>query len=1149
MRNFKRFLSMALTMLMLVGSLSVLTSAKFEDVTDFQNEIAVLGQLGVIKGKADGTFGFDENVTRRQAALFFARATTGKVDDALNWQSKVNNTPFTDLDPENDYYGAISYNHNMGIVKGKSATAFAPNDNITFQEAITMAVRALGYKGADMDAGYPYSYYSKAVSLGLDKGIENVALTDTVTRGVMAKIIYNMLFATNSKGTTIAAEAFGSAVKTTTLVLAATKGKKLVANLGTNASDTVAAFVELNSDGTFNYNKVYHFTWKTFAELAYGEGATEKAFDKVGASYSVVTIDNFKSLVTVSENASKVLTDYTGNGKIDDTQYSLVDKWSSVYNIGTTISGKDELIQFTTASYPGYTFDGAKKAYYAGHWYVVNDKGNILGTDGSELLYYYENVKDKVATTTAATFPFYYKLGTGDNAKYYPAYLPVDGTRYAGAATVDQIDKVPATYSVTKDDASITTNVSAYAETVVYDDNNDGVYDRAYFTAYNFGRFFKTTDGGDTYYNVRYGAHGPKVTGANDNKGYKNITLVDKTDGVKDGDYVLWAFDAVNEILTIKKVFNNAKIGYITYVDVVNDTITVVDNLFNYGLPVTTGKTLKYGVATLPGATDTHIDGVKSSINRDKGGYKTTEELIGVNPGLYGKAVSYIVDDEHDDKVIAIVDIANADTPLVVTSVDYSYYSFGNLRVTVIDNNGTMQVINVSAIDNIPVLNWFGVNPLQKLGDGQLVFGKLQKDGTWILSTAVPYKEELKTGAVTYTYVNGYGYKGNSFVHKADGSKLVIVNAVKTTTLDEEDKVESVSYSYQIASGVPANGSTITVTAPAKVYYQDAYMYILSEVTQKVVEGGTTVTGAKAAFSEKWNVITTGWQVGKASDVIYLASTGVHTTGNKYGTYLFTGNYFSILTGAKNTDVGSALYSNFMLEADNFYEVTMVKEGSVTNVIVLNKIDLGAPNFEEVYVKSIDNEKRIIVLSDEYGNEDILTGKEGKLIDWKASPKSVDTAPAAKKDTELYTAYRYVGEPLKDTTNKVYFLVDGKVDIQEKVTGKVITSVELDAKDNPKVGDEIKVTKITTLEDGVPKTYAVDEEGKAPEFFKDVTFVWYYGDQRANYQSGKGAAYATFDVRSVHEDSKIKVVVYIDGYTPNVPTSANTAETVGVVLP
>ena len=55
MRNFKRFLAMAVSMLMRVSSLSLMTSAKFDVVTDFQNEIAVLSHLGVIKGKAVGT--------------------------------------------------------------------------------------------------------------------------------------------------------------------------------------------------------------------------------------------------------------------------------------------------------------------------------------------------------------------------------------------------------------------------------------------------------------------------------------------------------------------------------------------------------------------------------------------------------------------------------------------------------------------------------------------------------------------------------------------------------------------------------------------------------------------------------------------------------------------------------------------------------------------------------------------------------------------------------------------------------------------------------------------------------------------------------------------------------------------------------------
>lgn len=1140
MRNFKRFLSMALTMLMLVGSLSVLTSAKFEDVTDFQNEIAVLGQLGVIKGNADGTFGFDENVTRRQAALFFARATTGKVDDALNWQSTVNNTPFTDLDEKNDYYGAISYNHNMGIVKGRNATTFAPNDTITFQEAITMAVRALGYKGADMDAGYPYSYYSKAVSLGLDNGIEGVALTDTVTRGVMAKLIYNMIFATNSKGTTIAAEAFGSSVKTTSLVLVATDGKTLVKNLSTKVSDNkkLAAFVGFNNDGTFNLDTVYHFEWADFAKLTYGEGTTEKAIDHVGASYTVVTIDNFKSLVTATENKSEVLTGYNGTGKIGDKEYSLVQKWTSVANIGKTVTGNDELIQFNTAYLAGGNKIGSKVAYYGNNWYVVDENNNILKDDegGSILLYYIDAIKDKdnIVTGASSTFPYYtkfeYKVGNDTVVKYYPAYLPLDGSRYNGAAPTDRFyaDKNAATYDADKTGDKYTKNVSAYTDTVVYDDNGDGVYDRAYFTAYNFGQYIVADDDGNgkKEYHFTFGTLG-KGSGKKYDTNKEDLALYNLTDEeLKSGDFILWAYDPINNAVTVKKVYNTVKTGYVTGLDVVNDTITIVNNLFNYGLPVTAGETLKYGVDGLPGATSSKISGVNAFIHKDENN-KTTEELVGVKYDLYGKAVTLVIDEEYN-RVVAIVDVKSADTPLVITKVDISLYTLGTLRATVIDNSGNRQIISISSINGVPVLNWFNFNK-DTLKEGQLVLGSQQKDGTWIVSTAVSYTEELESSDddVTYTYVNGYGYNGTTLVHKADGSKLVIVNAVKTTTVDKDDKVISVSYSYQIASGVPANGSTITVTAPAKVYYKDAYMYILSEVTQKVGgDGKTTVTaGKKAAFTGNWNVIDSGWQVGLATDVIYLAARGVATTGNQYGTYLFTGNYFSILTGAKNTDVGSALYSNFMLEAGNFYHVTKVKDGDNTIVVVLDKIEDGYENteyFKEVYVKSYNKDNRVITIADQYGKDiDTIKGKEPKYIDWKESTPSVDKAPKSKGDNQLYKAYYYYKEPLYGTTDKVYFLVTDTVNI---LSNPKLVGIEVEPAGNPVAGTTVKVKSVTIEINGTKVSY------KPSELPFPAIYYWYSVENNEKKKIDENYNKTSYTTTKDDVGKTIRVEVYLPGY-------------------
>ena len=1051
MRNLKRFLAMALTMLMLVTSLSIVTSAKFEDVTDFQNEIAVLAQLGVIKGKADGTFGFDEPVTRRQTALFFARATTGKVDDALHWQSKVNTTPFKDLDPENDYYGAISYCHNNGIVKGRSTTEFAPNDNITFKEAITMAVRALGYKGADMDAGYPWSYYSKAVTLGLDKGIEDVGLDDVVTRGVMAKLIYNMMFATNSEGTTIAAKAFGSAVKTTVLVLVAAKGKTLVKNLDTSveSNSKLAAFVELNDDGTFNYDKVYHFDWATFAELAYGEGNEEKAVDHVGYSYTVVTLDNLKSLVTVSENPVKKLTsaDYVGDGKLEGTEYELVQKWSSVFNIDVTKTGKEELIQYNTTKLP----DGAKKlgerlVYYGGYYYVVDNDNNILDKDGNVLLYYYEYIvagiedgkfsEDAIVSPNNTTFPYYYRVGVKDEtAKFYPAILPV-GARYEGAATPDQHDvKVTAaTYATDKNAAKYTKNVSAYADTIVFDDNNDGVFDRAYFTAYVFGKLKvqddDTGDGKLDYY-FYIGANGGKYTNVRGADKVINLTDVElKKDTTY---YVLWAHDAVNETVTVKKVYDEIKSGYVTAVDIVNKTITF-GNVSWLGLGVGTTETLKYGVAKLPGATNTNED---YSINDDGTGEISAESLIGVKYSLLYKSVSYIVDEENDGRIVAILDEKSAaGSPLVITGFDQtSWLTFGNIRAYVIDNAGNTQVITISSINGIPATSYKSY-PVIGLWEGRLVYGSKQNDGTWLITTNIKNKVNTITKDITLAFYNGVAFEqlkdgkvtdsDIAFKHK-DGSLVIVV---------KKDKGNG-EIVYEIAKGVPANGATVDIPKEAEeVYAESGFMYIPNGFVEVEVDDKKEVK--EVEFSNGWNVYT-AYATGVVNDIIYLKSAEFYGGAN-YTYQLNPNAYFSIITGEVPKYITTFINSDITLEAGSFYKVAKTVQNNAVYLTVLSEVELD----KTVVTKVGDN-----YVVDKDGNYEFV-GEEIVLLDWRdpakrAPDKKVDKPKADQEYTVLY----YAGKDLSIT--KRFLLVTEIKKVEEKPDYELTVGTTIVPDNNPAV--------------------------------------------------------------------------------------------------
>ena len=102
MKNFKKFLTLVLAVMMVVSSVAFSTSAattKFEDV-DADNETLVkavdlLSYMGVAKGTSETTFGADELVTRQQFALFIYRLMKGGKDAPAG---AANSTKFTDLE-------------------------------------------------------------------------------------------------------------------------------------------------------------------------------------------------------------------------------------------------------------------------------------------------------------------------------------------------------------------------------------------------------------------------------------------------------------------------------------------------------------------------------------------------------------------------------------------------------------------------------------------------------------------------------------------------------------------------------------------------------------------------------------------------------------------------------------------------------------------------------------------------------------------------------------------------------------------------------------------------------------------------------------------------------------------------------------------
>jgi len=156
-----KVLSLILALLMAASSASaVLADEAIADVDDvavdatveeaevgqYDKAIKFLNAYGIFKGKSADDLGAEDMLERYQMALFVARVSTGYVDDE-KWEDGPENwSEFTDISegPVANYWGALSYANQKGIIEGYGNGKFGPTDGITYQNALTMTVRTLG---------------------------------------------------------------------------------------------------------------------------------------------------------------------------------------------------------------------------------------------------------------------------------------------------------------------------------------------------------------------------------------------------------------------------------------------------------------------------------------------------------------------------------------------------------------------------------------------------------------------------------------------------------------------------------------------------------------------------------------------------------------------------------------------------------------------------------------------------------------------------------------------------------------------------------------------------------------------------------------------------------------------------------------------
>lgn len=214
----KKLLSLVLALSLVLGSFGMAFAAAPVDVTDAKVAAAVerLMALGIVDGYTDGTFRPAKVVTRAEMAKLLV-VTVG-LEDAVQYAGYTSS--FSDVKTTDWYNAWVNVAVSEGLIKGYTDGTFKPANTVTYPEAITMLVRALGYKDENLTGTWPTNFIIKATKIGM---VKDVAFNNGgANRGDIGILIDNTLFIDNvdADGKVVAGETLVKAlVKTTNTVV------------------------------------------------------------------------------------------------------------------------------------------------------------------------------------------------------------------------------------------------------------------------------------------------------------------------------------------------------------------------------------------------------------------------------------------------------------------------------------------------------------------------------------------------------------------------------------------------------------------------------------------------------------------------------------------------------------------------------------------------------------------------------------------------------------------------------------------------------------------------------------------------------------------------------------------------------------------
>lgn len=171
----------------------------FKDLigTKYIGAVKLLNGLNILNGYPDGTFKPENPITRAEFTVIATKLANLGVQDIQSQELR-----FNDIAPEHWAKNFIILAYENGIISGYPDGTFKPDNNVTYQEALTILLNVMDYKWevTKLNLDWPHGYIQMANQLNMMEEVGEVDYTSKANRGDVALLTYKAYLNISNKG-------------------------------------------------------------------------------------------------------------------------------------------------------------------------------------------------------------------------------------------------------------------------------------------------------------------------------------------------------------------------------------------------------------------------------------------------------------------------------------------------------------------------------------------------------------------------------------------------------------------------------------------------------------------------------------------------------------------------------------------------------------------------------------------------------------------------------------------------------------------------------------------------------------------------------------------------------------------------------------